>query len=100
MKQWFKRWLTWGPYKKLWSIIGGRPWTFITRDTWHHFEIVAIFFLLFAGFWTGRYWDEILRWACEHPIQALGAGAVASFLWFTAGHIFWGKMYIPWQKGK
>ncbi|MFC1914365.1 hypothetical protein ACFLXF_03740 [Chloroflexota bacterium] len=25
-------------YRALWSRIGGRPWTYILRDTWHKFE--------------------------------------------------------------
>ena len=25
-------------YRALWSKIGGRPWTYIIRDTWHKFE--------------------------------------------------------------
>ena len=95
-----RKWMGYNLYKKLWSLIGGRPWTFISRDIWHQFEIVAIFFLLFSGFFSGLYWDEILRFFCEHPMITIGIFSVASFLWYTAGHILWGKIYLPWEKGK
>jgi len=31
-----------GLYRVLWSRIGGRPWSYILRDTWHRLEKVAL----------------------------------------------------------
>jgi len=36
-------------YKALWLRIGGRPWTYILRDTWHKFEGLWIIGLVAAG---------------------------------------------------
>ena len=29
-------------YRSLWSKLGGRPWTYIIRDTWHNLQSLAI----------------------------------------------------------
>ncbi len=34
-------------YRALWSRIGGRPWTYIIRDTYHQYPLLWL--LLFAG---------------------------------------------------
>lgn len=36
-------------YRVLWTWIGGRPWTYIIRDTWADHPLRWIFGLLFAG---------------------------------------------------
>ena len=96
----FKKWLTFGPYKKLWSIIGKRPWTFIAQDIWAMAKPVVFLVLLYTGFWTGRFWDEILKWAVDNPTPAIWVFGVVSFLLITVGHIIWGKKRIPNQQGK
>ena len=91
----WKKWLGYNLYKKLWSLIGGRPWTFISRDVWHKLEIVPIMVFLHCGFFHGYFWAkyEISLWWLI-PLE------VVSILWYVLGHFFWGKEYIPDQKGK
>ena len=74
-------------YKALWSRIGGRPWTYILRDIWHKLEGLCIIALVAVGAVLGHYlWHEVLTYLL---IFALG---------YTAGHLFWGKDYVPDQK--
>lgn len=77
-------------YKMLWSRIGGRPWTFITRDLWHKFEFVWIVGLVCLGVWLGHNyeWSTVVK-----IILIFSAG-------YTFGHFFWGKEYIENQQGK
>lgn len=86
----WEKWLGYSIYKKLWSIIGGRPWTFISRDIWHQFEYIMQMVWLFTG--VGVYvlagWWGVL-WFCI--VYTLG---------YINGHFFWGKEYIPGQKGR
>ncbi len=86
----FRKWLGYNPYKKLWSLIGGRPWTYITRDLWHKAEFVWIIGLIAIGVWMGHNlnWLEVLK--------IVGVFTVG----FIFGHFFWGKKYIPEQEGK
>ena len=88
-----------GLYRWLWSKIGGRPWTFISRDVWHQLEYLPILLLLFAGWFLGRFWDNALAWAATHPYGALGALFGVSTVWYILGHFFWGKEYKPNQQG-
>ncbi len=75
-------------YKALWSRIGGRPWTYILRDFWHKVEGLCIIALVAAGAVMGHImWSEVLKLL------------LAFALGYTAGHLFWGKEYIPDQKG-
>ena len=76
-------------YKKLWSLIGGRPWTYIARDTWVRYEIIWILVLVGAGAVLGHYLS-IGRFLIDLGIFTIGV---------IAGHIFWGSKYIPGQKG-
>jgi len=75
-------------YKILWSRLGGRPWTFILRDLWHHFEWLWIIGLLVGGYLIGKNGlDHLLGWV------------IAFTIGYVAGHLFWGTSYIPGQKG-
>ncbi len=85
----WKKWVGFNIYKKLWSIIGGRPWTWITRDIWHQLEYIMQVAWFFIG--VGIYiW---LGWF----------GVLLFFMFYTFGyingHFFWGKKYIPNQGG-
>ncbi len=75
-------------YKAIWARIGGRPWTYIIRDTWHEYEWFWIIGLVWCGFLLGHYigfW-EFIKW--------LGGFTIG----YGAGHLFWGTRYIPDQK--
>ncbi len=77
-------------YKELWSRIGGRPWTFISRDVWHQIEYVPIVVLLMVGFALGR----SLTW------WEFGQLLIAFTIGYILGHFFWGRDYIKNQQGK
>lgn len=76
-------------YKTLWSKIGGRPWTFILRDIWHKYEGLCIIALIILGAALGRWLWPLVFWLLL--VFAFG---------YIAGHLFWGKEYIPSQRGK
>jgi len=78
------------PYKWLWSHIGGRPWTYITRDLWHKAEFVWIIGLVAVGVAMGHHleWLEVLK--------VMGIFTIG----FVFGHFFWGSRYIPNQPGE
>ena len=77
-------------YKWWWSKIGGRPWTFIMRDFYHNFEYLSIIGFFALGYFLRPYFTE------REFIIAVTVGTVC----FLLGHLFWGKKYIPNQKGK
>jgi len=77
-----------GFYKAIWSRIGGRPWTYILRDTWHRLEGIWIIGLVAAGAVLGHWLWEKIFWFLL--VFALG---------YVAGHLFWGTRYIPGQPG-
>ena len=86
-------------YKALWSRIGGRPWTYIRRDFWHRFEIVNIVFFVSIGFFSGIFYLRIMKWVVSewwHPIILVAGFYTIGVL---QGHWFWGKSWIPDQKG-
>ena len=85
----WEEWIAYSPYKKLWSLIGGRPWTFILRDLWHKAEFVWIIGLICIGVAIGHYLDWI------KVLIVLGIFTVG----FIVGHLFWGRKYIPGQEG-
>lgn len=90
----WKEWLKYNPYKKLWSLVIGRPWTYFSRDVYHQVEYVVLMICLFTGFFTGYYWaryDVCLWW--------LAALWGVSTIWFILGHFFWGRKYIKGQQG-
>ena len=41
------------PYEWLWRRIGGRPWTYIIRDSWHAYPLPWIIGLAIAGTGSG-----------------------------------------------
>jgi len=74
-------------YKFIWSKIGGRPWTYILRDAWHKWEGIWIIGLVAAGAWLGHYfWDAVLWFLLDFAVG------------YVAGHLFWGKDYVPGQR--
>ena len=76
-------------YRKLWSRLGGRPWTYILRDTWHKLEGLWIIGLVAVGACLGHwFWDSIL-WL----LSAFALG-------YIAGHLFGGTRYSPGQMGE
>ena len=75
-------------YKALWSRVGGRPWTYILRDTWHKLEGIWIIGLIAVGALLGHWLWELIFWFLL--VFALG---------YIAGHLFWGTRYIPGQRG-
>jgi len=76
-------------YKMLWSKIGGRPWTFITRDLWHKAEFIWIVGLVSLGVWLGHNyeWKSVL------------IGWLIFSAGYCGGHFFWGKEYVENQQG-
>ena len=86
----WKKWLSYNPYKKLWSLVGGRPWTFIWRDIYHTAPIVVALVWFIIGV-TIYQWKGWLGVGIFWPIYILG---------FIGGHFHWGKKYIPGQEGK
>ena len=74
-------------YKMLWNRLGGRPWTYILRDAWHKLEGLWIMGLVAAGALLGRLLWELIFWLL-----------LAFALGYIAGHLFWGKGYIPGQR--
>ncbi len=76
-------------YEWWWSKLGGRPWTYIIRDTWHKLEGLWIIGLVAIGALLGHWLWDLIFWFLL--VFALG---------YIAGHLFWGKEYIPGQKGK
>ena len=75
-------------YRALWSRIGGRPWTYIIRDTWHKFEGLWIIGLVAIGALLGHWLWEMVLWFLL--VFALG---------YIAGHLFWGTRYVSNQPG-
>ena len=73
-------------YKALWARIGGRPWTYIIRDSWHKFEGLWIIGLVAVGALLGHYFYEFVFRLLL--VFALG---------YIAGHLFWGREYVPDQ---
>ncbi len=76
-------------YKKLWSLIGGRPWTFIWRDIYHLAPYVIQALWITIGVFIGVNWG----WkglAIFWSIYTFG---------FLEGHFHWGTKYILGQGG-
>ena len=89
----WRKWLGYDLYKKLWSLIGGRPWTYIYRDLWHNVEIL----MQCQWFWTAI----LVLWllGVSIPLRELLIGWVIYIFGYVQGHFFWGKDYIPNQDG-
>ena len=86
----WKQWKTYDPYKKLWSVVGSRPWTYIYRDIWHGLEYVVQAQWFFIGLAVYYFWG----W------EGVAAFWVFYTLGYINGHFFWGKKYIQNQQGK
>ena len=76
-------------YKMLWSRIGGRPWTYISRDFYHKFEYGVLVSLFVAGFALG--WSGLVGW--KWLLVLLASYTIG----FIHGHFFWGRPYIENQ---
>jgi len=49
-------------YKALWSKIGGRPWTYIIRDFYHHHPLIFTFITLGIGSLLGHlFWQDHIK---------------------------------------
>ena len=88
----WKNWLTYNPYKKLWSLFGGRPWTYISRDIYHKVEYLVLVTLFTGGFFLG--YSGIISW--KWFLIIMGVYTVG----FIHGHFFWGKDYVENQPGE
>ena len=75
-------------YKVVWSRMGGRPWTYILRDTWHKLEGLWLIGLIAIGALLGHWLWDFIFWLLL--VFALG---------YIAGHLFWGTRYVPDQQG-
>ena len=95
-----KEWLKYNLYKKLWSVIGKRPWTFLRRDVWHQLEIINIVFFVSVGFFSGIYFNQILAWLFEAWWHVVILVAGFYFVGVLQGHFYWGTRYIENQQGK
>ena len=89
----WKQWLGYNAYKKLWSLIGGRPWTYIYRDIYRTYEI----FIQAQWFWTAI----LILWLLGFtiPLKMLAAFWMIYTFGYINGHFFWGTRYIKGQKG-
>lgn len=79
-------------YRWWWTRIGGRPWTFISRDIYHKVEYLILVSLFASGFFLG--YSSLITWKWFLIIMA------AYTIGFIHGHFFWGKEYIPGQQGR
>ena len=88
----WKKWLKFDLCKKLWSLIGGRPWTYISRDVYHKVEYLVLVSLFTGGYFLG--WSDLISWRWFLVLM------VAYTIGFIHGHFFWGKEYTPEEKGE
>ena len=86
------KWLEFNPYRKLWSLVGGRPWTYITRDIYHKVEYVILVGLFAGGYFLGMSELVSIKWFLVIM--------VAYTIGFIHGHFFWGTKYRENQQGK
>lgn len=80
------------PYEFLWSRVGGRPWTYISRDIYHKGEYVVLVSLFTGGFFLGL--SGLVSW--KWFLVLMGVYTIG----FIHGHFFWGKKYIEGEQGK
>lgn len=88
----WKKWLTYSPYKKLWSIILGRPWTYVARDIYHQFEYIILVSLFIGGYAAGQ--SHLVSWKWLFVLMSTYT------IGFIHGHFFWGTKYTPGQPGE
>ena len=78
-------------YHFLWSKFGGRPWTYIARDIYHKLEYLILVSLFIGGYAVGKSGLVSWKWFLV---------TMASYtIGYIHGHFFWGKEYIPGQRG-
>ena len=65
-------------YKKLWSKIGGRPWTYITRDVDREWPLLFPMVFLGIGIFIVKVFKNNWKWI----VLAIIVGSII-------GHIFW-----------
>lgn len=53
-------------YRAIWSKIGGKPWTWITKDSWHKYPFIWFLLLLFGSGLIGAKWKVILAFISTH----------------------------------
>lgn len=85
----WKKWLTFSPYKKLWSIIGQRPWTYIYRDIYREYEWFIQMQWMFTGILMYVYFGWFGVWFFT------GAYTYG----YINGHFFWGTKIKKGQQG-
>lgn len=73
-------------YKKLWSAIGGRPWTLILRDIYHKYEIVPQ--LVWCWFGIG---SACIVFKFNLPIWILAVAWGVYLFGYLNGHLHWGS---------
>ena len=83
-----REWMSYNIYKKLWSLVGNRPWTYILRDVYHRYEFIWIVALVAVGVWIGHHFDWL------EVLKIMGIFTIG----YIFGHLFWGKKWIPSQK--
>ncbi len=76
-------------YKKLYTLIGGRPWTYIIRDTWHRYEWFWIIGWMMFGAYLGQRYG--FQWIIDRVCWIT--------LGYILGHFFWGTPYEENQQG-
>lgn len=74
-------------YKMIYEPITGRPFTYVLRDLYHKLEWFWIVGLVSCGVWMGHHFDWV------EVLKCLGIFTVG----YIAGHLFWGRDYIPNQ---
>lgn len=77
-------------YKELWSRIGGRKWTWITRDLRQKYPLPWQLGLATVMIIIGHYCWGI-------GLLIFGAGVLLGII---MGHFWWGTKYIPDQRGE
>jgi len=77
-------------YRWLWARIGGRPWTYISRDIYHKFEYIWLVGLFISGFAVGI--SRLVSWKWLIIIIAVYT------IGYIHGHFFWTENYIEGQK--
>lgn len=77
-------------YKKLWSRIGGRPWSYLARDIYHRLEYLVLVSLFMGGYTVG--WSGLVSWQWFLVI------ITTYTIGYIHGHFFWGKEYVPDQR--
>ena len=75
-------------YRFIWEKIGGRPWTYILRDTWHRLEGLWILGLIACGAVCGR----------QLGLKQTLIGLAVFTVGYIFGHLFWGTRYVPGQR--